>query len=317
MTWRQVERKFSAMNRLLAIIIVPLLAAGLVSGASGAPRAVNDLDARLAGYPQLTIRLTAERIEAPASVAAGRTVLIEANATDVPAHAFVLRIPDDVADAEVTAALNDSSLVQEIPEWFWRADFLGNGDYAAPGQSAIALVDLTPGRYLAGDPYRPRREFARFEVTEAAAPQAPRHVGPDLSVELFEMGFQLPETIHPGRYLWEVANSGAMLHELAILPVPADASQADVETAAMAMLEAEMTGDADAARARLDDLGAAWAGWNGEAIAGVGVLSPGRTAVAQIALEEGTYGIVCYVPDPASGMPHLMLGMSDVFTVTS
>jgi hypothetical protein len=165
------------MNRLLAIFIVPLLAAGLVSGASSAPRAVNDLDARLAGYPQLTIR--------------------------------------------------------------------------------------------------------------------------------------------PGRYLWEIANSGAMLHEFAILPVPAGASQADVETAAMAMLEAEMTGDIGVARARLDDLGTAWAGWNGEAIAGVGVLSPGRTAYAQIALEEGTYGIVCYVPDPASGMPHLMLGMSDVFTVTS
>ena len=59
------------MNRLLAIIFVPLIAAAVAGSASGAPRAVNDLDARLAGYPQLTIRLTEERIEAPASAPCG------------------------------------------------------------------------------------------------------------------------------------------------------------------------------------------------------------------------------------------------------
>jgi hypothetical protein len=315
MTWQYVERISSVMNRLSAFIFVPLIAAAMAGVVSGAPLAVNDLDPRLAGYPQLTIRLTDERIEAPAAVPTGPTVLIEANATAQDGHAFVLRIPDDVTEAEVVEALTGGPLVREIPEWFWRAEFVGNGDHAAPDQTAVALVDLAPGRYLAGDPFRPRSQFARFEVTEDIVPAAARYVGADVTLDLFEMGFQLPETVRPGRHLWQVENHGAMVHEFAVLPVPAGASQADVETAASAMLVAEMGGDAATARAAIDALGAAWAGWNGDAVAGMGVLSPGHTAFVQVALEPGTYAIVCYVPEPASGTPHLMLGMSDVFTV--
>ena len=305
------------MNRLLAIIFVPLIAAGVVGGASGAPQTVSELDARLADYPQLTIRLTDARIEAPSNAPAGRTVLVEENSTDEPGHAFVLRIPDDVADEDVTEALTGAPLVQEIPEWFWRAEFLGNGDYAAPDQTAVSLVDLAPGRYLAGDPFRPRSEFARFEVIDEVDLQAPGFLGADMTVDLFEMGFEMPQTIPAGRYLWEIENSGAMLHEFAILPVPAGASKADVETAAAAMLAAEMNGDATAARAMIEALGPAWADWSGEEVAGMGVLSPQRTSVVQIALEPGTYAIVCYIPEPASGTPHLMLGMSDVFTAAA
>ena len=305
------------MNRHLAIIFVPLIAAVVVGSASGTLQAVNDLDVRLAGYPQLTIRLTEERIEAPVYAPAGRTLLVEENALDESGHAFVLRVPDDVADEDVTEALTGDSLVQEIPEWFWRAEFLGNGDHAAPDQTAVSLVDLAPGRYLAGDPFRPRNEFARFEVIKDfdLQVQASPFIGADMTLELFEMGFEMPKTIRAGRYLWEVENSGAMLHEFAILPVPAGASKGDVETAAAAMLAVEMSGDTTEARATMDALGAAWASWSGEAVAGMGLLSPQHTSVVQIALEPGTYGIVCYVPEPVSGTPHLMLGMSDVFTV--
>jgi hypothetical protein len=305
------------MNRLLAIILAPLIAAAVAGSASGAPRAVSDLDARLAGYPLLTIRLTEERIEAPANAPAGRTVLVEENATDEPGHAFVPRIPDDVADEDVTEALTGAPLVQEIPEWFWRAEFLGNGDYAAPDQTAVSLIDLAPGRYLAGDPFRPRSQFARFEVIDKVDLQAPDFLGADMTVELFEMGFEMPQTILAGRYLWEIENSGAMLHEFAILSVPTGASKTDVETAAAAVLTAEMNGDATATRATMEALGEEWADWSGEEVAGMGVLSPQRTSVVQIALEPGTYAIVCYIPEPASGTPHLMLGMSDVFTVAA
>ena len=55
-----------------------------------------------------------------------------------------------------------------------------------------------------------------------------------MTVELFEMGFEMPQTILAGRYLWEIENSGAMLHEFAILSVPTGASKTDVETAAAA-----------------------------------------------------------------------------------
>src|SRR5262245_51675286 len=114
------------MNRLLATVVALLIAAGMAGGARGAPPAGNDLDAHLGDYPHLAIRLTDEYIEAPVSAPAGRTVFVEENATDEPGHAFVLRIPDDVSEAEVTAALTGGPLVKDIPARFWRAEFLGN-----------------------------------------------------------------------------------------------------------------------------------------------------------------------------------------------
>jgi hypothetical protein len=313
----RVERTFSVINRLLAIILTPLIAATVAGSASGAPRAVNDLDTRLAGYPQLTIRLTEERIEAPASVPAGPTLLIEENATNEPGHAFVFRIPDDVVTTNVKASLTGQGIVSETPPWFWRAEFFGNGDYAAPDQSAVSLVDLKPGHYIAGDPFRPPAEFAQFEVTANTDLRSPRLIEADVAVELFEMGIRLPETVSAGSHVWEITNAGAMLHEIALLPVPAGASKAEFETAVTTMLQAEMGADATKTRSVIDSLGSEWANWTGEVVAGMGVLSPQRTAWVQMALEPGTYGVVCYVPDSATGTPHLMFGMSDVFTVSA
>jgi hypothetical protein len=34
-------------------------------------------------------------------------------------------------------------------------------------------------------------------------------------------------------------------------------------------------------------------------------------------LEPGTYVAVCWVPDSRNGMPHVMEGMLDVFTVSA
>lgn len=306
------------MNRFLVFVLAPLIAAGVIGSASGAePNTLPALDARLANYPELTIRLTEERVEAPESVAAGITLLVEENLTKHPGHAFVMRVPDAVSEADLTAALAGKSLVEEIPEWFWQSDFLGNGDRAALDRPAFSLVDLEPGRYVAGDPYRAASEYARFEVTETSdqALESPSLPEADLTAELFEMGFELPESVPAGPRLWEVTNSGAMLHEIAIMPVPAGATKADVEAAVSAELEAEMSGDITKARATINDLGLEWVRWTGTPIVGVGVLSPQRVSLAQFDLEPGTYAAVCYIPEPTSGMAHLMMGMTEVFTV--
>lgn len=275
------------MNRLLALALASLIAVVTISKSSaGQPRTLDDLDARLAGYPELTIRLTKERIEAPAYVAAGRALLVEENATEADGHAFVLRSPDDVADSDVTDTLAGPAAIEITPEWFWQADFPGNGDHTTPEQSAVALGDLALGRYLAGDPFRSPSEYAQLEVIEEVDLRASRIIDVDASVELFEMGFQLPETARAVRQFWKIENSGAMLQEIAILPVPAGVSQADVETAPSALLAAEVSGDTNPEHATLDALGAACAGRTGEPVAGVGVLSPQRTSWVQIALVQ-------------------------------
>lgn len=290
--------------------------AGAADGPAAAPAADPAVDPRLARYPRLVISLGEDRITAPRSVSAGPTLLIEDIDGAGPGHAFVLRVPDDVADAALADALRLGAPADETPEWFWRAEFVGNGDRAAAGRPAIAAVDLRPGRYLVGDPYRPAPEFAVFEATGGGEGRAPL---PDFEVDaradLFEMGFKLPDRVATGRQVWEVTNTGAMLHEIAILPVPAGATPAEVETAVAADLAVEGGGDPAAARAAIDALGAGWAGWQTRLVAGVAVMSGQRAAYAQFDFAPGAYGAVCYVPEPTTMTPHLMLGMTAVFAV--
>ncbi len=299
-----------------AILVLTMMAAVWTSVAANSAGMLA-LDPRLAGYPELTIRLTEDGIEAPASAPAGRTLLVEHNDENYPGHAFVLRIPDDVLDSAILEALAGPAVAEETPEWFWRAEFLGNGDRALPGRPAVALVDLIPGRYLVGDPFRPSDQFARFEVT-APASTADAASDPDADViaELFEMGFALPDGVPAGRKVWEIRNTGAMLHEVAIFPVPTGATAEQVTAAVSAELEVEFGGDPARARATIDALGPDWKNWSADLVAGVGVLSPQRSSWTQFDLEPGTYGAVCFVPEPISMTPHLMMGMTDVFRVT-
>jgi hypothetical protein len=181
------------------------------------------------------------------------------------------------------------------------------------------LVDLVPGRYLVLDPYRAPAAGARFEVTAgAAAPAAP--VGQplaDIEAKMYEMAFDLPSVVPAGRQLWQVANAGTALHELAVLPVPTDATAAQVEAALMAALQAEAAGEHFEGQAAPPELGASWTTWRLHLLHGVGVTSPGRSVWTTFDLRPGTYAAVCFVPDPVSGTPHLMMGMTELFTVTS
>ncbi len=308
------------MRRFLphAVIVATIASAiAIWSGAGAYAEGLAALDPRLAGYPELTIRLTEDGIEAPASASAGRTLLIEENDEEYPGHAFVLRIPDDVPEATISEALAGPAVAEETPEWFWRSEFMGNGDRAVLGRPAVALVDLEPGRYLVGDPFRPTDEFARFEVTVPADLTDAITTEPEADVvaELFEMGFTLPDDIPSGSQVWQVSNAGAMLHEIAIFPAPAGATAEQITAAVSAELEVEFGGDPAEARATIDALGPEWKGWSTDLVAGVGVLSPQRTSWAQFDLAPGAYGAVCFIPEPNSMTPHLMMGMTEVFLV--
>jgi hypothetical protein len=304
------------MKSLVTAMLAPVIGLGFLGAFTTEPAAMPEIDARLQGYPTVTVRLTDDAILAPEEVAAGPTVLVVENEEEDPGHAFFLRVPDEVSDAELASTLSSGSVAEETPDWFWNADFLGNADRATTEQPAVALVGIEPGRYVVGDPYRPVTEFAQFTVP-APALASTNLPESDLSVELFEMGFSLPEVIQGGPQLWEVKNTGAMLHEIAIFPVPENATPEQVQEAISAELAAEFGGDPAETRATIDALGDEWAGWSSDLQAGVGVISPQAASLAQVDLEPGTYGAVCFIPEPNSEIPHLMLGMTNVFEVTA
>jgi hypothetical protein len=301
---------FRSVLFLLAFAVV---LAGIVSA-----RAADAVDPRLAGYPELRFQLTEERIEAPDQIAAGRTLLIEEVEGEHAGHAFMFRVPDEVSDEELEAVLAaDASAAEETPAWFYQAWFVGNGDRALPGRPAMAVVDLQPGRYVIGDPFRAPTEYARLDVVaQAESYDLDTALAPDVSIDLFEMDFTIPDDLVAGSQVWEVKNSGAMLHEIAIVPVPSGVSKQAVVDAIIAVGDvaffgAERTPERLAA---LHGLGFEWMGWDLELAGGVGVLSPQAVSFAQLDLAEGTYAAICFIPGP-DGTPHFITGMTTVFTV--
>jgi hypothetical protein len=51
-------------------------------------------------------------------------------------------------------------------------------------------------------------------------------------------------------------------------------------------------------------------------ITGTQVLSPDASTWIGIDLQPGTYALMCFIPDRSTGMPHAMLGMVSIVTVS-
>lgn len=298
------------MFRLVTLYLAAVLLLGVLAKvASGqetpaalptaAPTTI-PVDERLAGHTTMTITITADAIVVPADAPAGPTLVTQVNETEEVAHVSILRIPDEVSDERLAATLKSSV----TPDWLATARLVGNPDRAAPGGGgAVALIDLRPGRYLVTVPTGPRQP-AQFVATGEVAPMP--EIAADVRATMLEMDFDLPIDISAGSRLWDVTNTASTPHELAIIPVPEGA------TAEQVLLAIQPAWEGTPLPAELGD---EWTTWSPHPIAGVGATSPEGRVFAQIDLSPGTYVAICFVPD-ADLTPHLMLGMTRIFTVS-
>lgn len=294
------------MTRCLAFLLALLALAplgALPQGGDGEDHA-DPVAAELARYPELVIRVGPDAIEAPEGLTAGRYHLIQVNerTEGEAAHFFILRVPDDVTEEELAQDPGD-----EDPPWFEDAVFFGNPDRARPnGGRSEGIVDLIGGRYLVIDPFSPDMMPERLVIAEAAGAAAtPSGEEPaaDVTATMREMTFEMPASVPVGRQLWQVSNTGALGHELSILPVPAGAT---AETTTRAILTLFEEGDPAT-------VGPEWAGWAPVEPGGLGVTSPQRTAWIALDLEPGTYAAVCFFPG-GTGQPHILDGMIKILT---
>lgn len=174
----------------------------------------------------------------------------------------------------------------------------------APGTSNETLVDFTqPGTYVElcfipnaeGVPHLALGMTAVVEVSgtadSAEAPVA------DVVVHMFDFGYKMPATITPGLHVWQIINDGPEPHEMNVMKLNDGVTFDD-------FMKGLQAGGEDTPMP-------------GVLMGGAQGLNNGLVSYIDYDLDPGSYVALCFIPDPATGKPHIALGMVTSFTVAS
>ncbi|MDQ2665152.1 MAG: hypothetical protein M3Z05_04005 [Gemmatimonadota bacterium] len=110
-----------------------------------------------------------------------------------------------------------------------------------------------------------------------------------------DFSFVAPKTVKSGVNTFRLVNDGKELHHLSIIKLEKGKTMADL-AAALKKPGPPPT-------------------WMKE-VGGPNPALPGSTVEATLALDAGSYVMVCFIPSPGSTVPHVMKGMMAAFTVT-
>lgn len=319
------------MRRLLSVLALLLtINAGLLQSAAAqaTPEVAPTNPFADLGLTQLDITITDTAFEGlPSELDAGRYVVAFTNASTSgfqEGGAF-LQVPEGMttdefiamaAPPEATpvseAASPEASPVaegpgDEIPPWYYETQIAG-GPYADPEETTYAVVDLPAGDWVfwaeyPGAPQAPVGITVTGELaSDLPVPQA------DVTIEMSDFAFEYSAPLASGPQVIELINTGVQPHFIGFGGVPPGTTVDEV----LGAFESAFGDPAASPVATpvgaltFDDIEEGW---------GSGDQSGGVTAWYAIDLDPGTHVVVCFVTDPETGLPHIMLGMIDVIDV--
>ncbi|HEY7034728.1 MAG TPA: hypothetical protein VH482_25540 [Thermomicrobiales bacterium] len=279
---------------------------GLVAALAGtrvslAAQATPDAAASL---PKLEVTLTDTGFDFPQPFQAGRYAVTVTNAgTSTASHSGLGKIPDRVTDAQYQAWLDslqrtDGTDGQTDALTWDDIEFVGLPDWPQPGKPSTGVVDLAPGRYFLFDPFSSR---GYVQLTIGGTFAATAEPAADLTVTLHEMAIDLPDTAVTTKPVrWKIENTGAISHEVAVIPLSPDFTEEDLK------LLFTLPEDATPPPGTPDFVY--------QPIAAIGILAKGHTSWLDVQLPPGHYLAGCFLPF-GTGYPHAMDGMYRFFDV--
>jgi hypothetical protein len=286
------------LRRIVLIMTVLLTLGASVATIGAAAQAKGASDLAL-DYPELKITATGTKFELSYRVVAGRYLVTVDNQGVEGVDAQIIEVPEDRTGEDVAQAFADEN---EAAAWLYDATWAG-GPTVLAGKQGQTIVDLEPGNWVVlADGYAP----STLTVIPSY-PGSPVRTEPEAAatIELQEYGFAgLTDAMEPGKQVWKVTNIGEQPHFLELIKAPRSVTGEQVMDMFMSMGDSSTTPAAEA----LDPATI-------EGVGGIGTISPGQTGWYITDLEPGTYVALCFVPDRDSGMPHVMMGMVQVFTV--
>jgi uncharacterized cupredoxin-like copper-binding protein len=232
---------------------------------------------------------------APDSLPAGPVTLHMTNHGQEPHHGQLLRLNDGVSLEEFMATLQrgDEQAATAL------VSIEGGPGLIDPHQASEVRLDLKPGTYLLacfvpgpdGVPHLAKGMLKPLRVVGTANPSSEPRVAATLTAKDFS--FDVPAELPAGRATYKVTNLGPQPHEVGVIKLAPGATVEDV------LAFYKDPGDQPPF----------------QSIGGINGLGAGRSGFMTLDLQPGTYAAVCLIPDPASHVSHVHLGMIKRFTV--
>lgn len=280
------EERGMGGRRLAGLAVMAVLAVGVGCGSDEDASGGSGGESQPAEPSQLAIELTGSAkkptYSVPKSVEGGVVEITFTNSAKGGHSAQLVGAKDGHTPKEALAAGQAwGENGRALPEWVVLAG--GFGDVEA-GQSASVTQELEPGSYVVAD--LATNVSATFEVTgDGGAGELPADGG---TVEATEYAFA-SSGLTPGKSEILFDNAGGEPHFIAAVGLKPGATIA----------QARRFFETEKGRPPFDE----------SRSFNTAVLDGGRSQSVEVELTDGTYALVCFVPDRAGGPPHVVKGM--------
>lgn len=240
------------------------------------------------------IEATDYAFDVPATLQPGDITFRLVNHGQEEHQAQLLRLNDGVSADQFINAFESQALAALA-----MATAEGGPAVIPPNASQDVSLSLQPGNYLFtcfvsspdGVLHIAKGMSRAVRITGSAISGPPPVTSGTFTLRDFT--FDVPASLPAGLGTYQVVNEGPQVHELVLLKVT-PGTTAD---------ELRAFFDAPAGDPPFTSVG------------GMQAFGPGGSGTITLNLQPGIYAAVCHVPDPASGVPHLDLGMIKLFTV--
>jgi hypothetical protein len=250
-----------------------------------------------AGPQEVTFVATDFAFAGPDSIAPGFTTIRLVNQGHQDHHLIFGKLADGKTLQDLVTFATEHPGA-EPPFLAWH----GAAGAVAPSGSTAGTVDLPAGKYVAicfmPDPTDGHDHASKGMVREVVVAgtrqvaQAPKAEG---EIRLKDFNFEVP-SIGAGAHTFHVINDGPQTHEVQLVRL----NEGTTGQEYLAALAPGAKGPPP-----------------GVLLGGPGAYSKGGDGYWTVTFEPGKYMFVCFVPDPASGRPHMMQGMVHEFTVST
>ena len=285
-----MRRMFAAL--LAVLMFLPL---GVAVAAQGTTPS-----AALAAYPEVAVTVTDTDIQvASDQIPAGYIRLTVTNTGSQETGVGLALLPEGQSMEQLAQATPEPG--NFIPPFFYSTPLAGGPSSIQPGASASQVVHVDAGQwivYAEGNQQPVPVTAAETADSVTDAPVA------DTTITEMDFSFGGVDQFVAGPQVLAVTNEGQQPHMFDFFQVPDGTTMEQVQ----AVLSTPDNATPAPGGLQESDITLVPGGQ-------VVLQSTGTTAWMDVDVQPGTYVLVCFVIDPATGMPHAMEGMVSLFQV--